>query len=131
MFQQAILHPQYGLKIIIFTNPASRNRYILLRPSEIDLELFLSKLNDECLSILKPLKTEDASFVQRVLHSMDSQWDRKCCSALLALNRSRSELKNISISPDRLEHNTNVIKAVLEEIDHAEIAATDMVTLRL
>ena len=45
MFQQAILHPQYGLKIIIFTNPVSRNRYILLRPSEIDLELFLSELN--------------------------------------------------------------------------------------
>ena len=73
MLQQAILHPQYGLKIITFTNPVSRNTYILLRPSEIDLELFLSELNDECLSILKPLKTEDASFVQRVLHSIDSQ----------------------------------------------------------
>ena len=67
----------------MFTNPVSRNRYVLLRPSEIDLEPFISRLKDECLSILKHLKTEDASFVQRVLHSMDSQWDRKCCSALL------------------------------------------------
>ena len=77
----------------LFLQIQSAETDILLRPSEIDLELFLSKLIDECLSILKPLKTEDASFVQRVLHSMDSQWDRKCCSAFLALNRSRSELK--------------------------------------
>ena len=70
MFQQAILHPQYGLKIIIFTNPVSRNRYILLRPSEIDLELFLRLLTHVQVSVRCLFKDDQFSLLVWLLLSL-------------------------------------------------------------
>ena len=62
---------------------------------------------------------------------MDTEWDRKCSFALLAFNRSRRELEDLTVDPGVVTKNSNYISQVLAETDNAKIAAEDMVKLRL
>ena len=98
-FQKSLLHPKYGLRVIVFTSNDNR-RYIILSPNDIDLEPFLMTLTDD--NKLKQSHTtehENATFVRKVINSMDTEWDRKCSFALLALNRSRRELEDLTVDP--------------------------------
>ena len=57
---------------------------------------------------------------------MDTEWDRKCSFALIALNRSRRELEDLTVDPGVVTRNSNYISQVLTEIDNAKIAAEDL-----
>ena len=130
-FQKSLLHPKYGLRVIVFTSNNNR-RYIILSPNDIDLELFLMTLIDD--NKLKQSDTsehENATFVRKVINSMDTEWDRKCQFALLALNRSRRELEDLTVDPGVVTRNSDCISQILTEIDNAKIEAEDMINMRL
>ena len=130
-FQKSLLHPKYGLRVIVFTSNDNR-RCIILSPNDIDLEPFLMTLiDDNRLKQSDTTEHENATFVRKVINSMNTEWDRKCSFALLALNRSRRELEDLTVDPGVVTRNSNYISQVLTEIDNAKIAAEDMVKLRL
>ena len=74
---------------------------------------------------------QNASFVRKLINSMDTEWDRKYSFALMALNRSRRELENLTVDPGVIKRNAEYISQVLTDIDNTKLAAEDMIMLRL
>ena len=91
----------------------------------------MTLIDDNKLKQSDTTEHENATFVRKVINSMDTERDRKCSFALLALNRSRRELEDLTVDPGVVTRNSNYISQVLTEIDNAKIAAEDMVKLRL
>ena len=94
-FRDALLHPDYGLRVSIFTNPVDDSIEIILRPNSIDIEPFLIGLTKK----LSRPQEESVQLVHGIVHSMDTVWDRKCASALVGMSRSWNELAALSIDP--------------------------------
>ena len=131
-FQKILLHPKFGLKVVIFTGVKDK-RYIILSPEDVDIEPFLLSLTQN-ISLLKSdtnSSRENAVFVRRILSSLETEWDQKCACALLALNRSRSQLEDLTVDPATVTKNSDHVAKVLDEIDNARIASNDIVRLRL
>ena len=67
-FQKSLLHPKYGLRVIVFTSNDNR-RYIILSPNDIDLEPFLMTLvDDNKLKQSDTTEHENATFVRKVIN---------------------------------------------------------------
>ena len=131
-FQKILLHPKFGLKVVIFTGVKDK-RYILLSPEDGDIEPFLLLLTQD-ISLLKSdtnCSRENVVFVRGILNSLETEWDQKCACALLALNCSRTQLEDLTVDPATVTKNSDHMAKVLDEIDNARIASNDIVRLRL
>ena len=127
-FRDALLHPEYGLRVSIFTNPVGGSSEIILRPNSIDIEPFLIGLTERLSS--KP-QEEDIQLVHGILNSFDTEWDRKCATALLGMSRSWNDLIALGIDPRPVSESAEQIKSVLSELENTKTAASDMINLRL
>ena len=94
-----------------FSNPVSDSTDIILRPNSIDLEPFLMTL------VNAPSETRecDYQFVRGILESMDTEWDRKCATALLGMSRSWSEMTALGIDPRLTVRATKQAATVINE----------------
>ena len=120
------------MKVVIFTGVKDK-RYIILSPEDVDIEPFLLSLTQD-ISLLKSdtnSSRENAVFVRRILNSLETEWDQKCACALLELNRSRSQLEDLTVDPATVTKNSDHVAKVLDEIDNARIDSNDIVRLRL
>ena len=97
-FTNALLNEKWGLCIYLIFVEQMNKRYIVLRPDNCNLEVFLHM-------VCSPIKAESASWtdadkVRGIIQTMDTEWDRKVLRVLLAANRSRREISNLGIDPD-------------------------------
>ena len=120
------------MKVVIFTGVKDK-RYIILFPEDVDIEPFLLSLTQD-ISLLKSdtnSSRENAVFVRRILNLLETEWDQKCACALLALNRSRTQLEDLTVDPATVTKISDHVAKVLDEIDNARIASNDILRLRL
>ena len=105
----------------------------MLRPDEFDLELFLEKFcdTDEATNSDKDQLVIYNEFVEKILLNMDTEWDKNIVRVLLSLKRSRAELDEFGIESDHIVSKRQDIQMVLEERSRAEVAAKDILKLRL
>ena len=131
-FKELLCHPRYGLCIYITENHCNK-KFIVLRPDEFDLELFLEKFcdTDEATNSDQDQLVIDNEFVEKILLNMDTEWDKNIVRVLLSLNRSRAQLDELGIESDHIVSKHQDRQIVLEERSRAEVAAKDILKLRL
>ena len=101
-FTYALLHQDWGLCVYIVYFKRLNKRFIILRPDDCSLEVFLDMICSSG-SIVSPERVElDAEKVQSILQTVDTEWDRKVSRVLLSANRSRSEINQLGIDPDNI-----------------------------
>ena len=84
-FKKILLHPNFGLKVVIFTG-VKYKRYILLSPEDVDIEPFLLSLTQD-ISLLKSdtnSSRENAVFVRGILNSLETEWEQNCACMCFA-----------------------------------------------
>ena len=73
-------------------------RMIVLRPDGVDMELFLDNVCQKCEDDSMTCRIDlDMEFVQSLLASMDSEWDKVVARVLIGLDRSRKQLDALGI----------------------------------
>ena len=75
--------------------------------------------------------TLDFASLQRLLWSMDSEYDRKVTKGLLSALLPRQKLYHLGMKPDRVVANLQTIINTSQEAENAVSAAEDMVVCRL
>ena len=122
-FRDALLHPDYGLRVSIFTNPVDGCSEIILRSNSINIEPFLIGLTNK----LSRPQEDNVQLVHRIIHSVDTEWDRKRASALLGMSRSWNELAELGINPRAVLQSAEQMKTVICELENTKVAAADMI----
>ena len=127
-FRELLFHPSFGLCVYIVSHNL-RDQYIVLRPDDIDFELFF----EEIASLEYESQTNrfeiDKDFVTDLLSSVDTEWDSKVIRVLLGCNRTLKQLQSIGISCD--DTKTLEVLEVIKEKKWVDMAAYDMIQLRL
>ncbi len=110
-FQYALLHEQWGLCVYIITHEESKTRFVVLRPDEIYLELFLDTICSKSDLHFTSRITLDKYLIESLLATLDSEWDRMVSRVLLGVDRSRRQLESLGL--DSREITRNVEKVCL------------------
>ena len=125
-FKYLVFHPKFGLSVYIV-----KEEYLLLRPKDIGLELFLEEFIQN-----KERETEQSvrldltnDLVQEILCTVDSEWDKKIIRVLLGATRSRAELEKLGIKSDNIAKDQEYVKETLKEHLRAKTAAEDIIKL--
>ena len=133
-FRDKLLNDQHGLPVLIFTIPSHGQRLVLLSGNGLDIAQFLHYVENPHVSA----EQDDSSkhfhlckeSINKVLQSMDTEYDRECARALSA-NRSQTDLCELRIKPDTAVKAVEHVNYVIGEYENAQLAATDMLNLRL
>ena len=129
-FRELLCHPSFGLCVYIVSHNL-RSQYIVLRPDEVDFELFF----EEIASLEYESQTNkfeiDKDFVADLLSSVDTEWDRKVIKVLSGCNRTLKQLQSIGISCDDINTKTLEVLEVIKEKKRIDMAPYDMIQLRL
>ena len=125
-FKYLVCHPKFGLSVYIV-----KEEYLLLRPKDIDLELFLeefiqNKETDTEQSVRLDLTND---LVQEIFCTVDSEWDKKIIRVLIGATRSRAELEKLGIKSDNIAKDQDYVIEMLEERLRAKTAAENIVRL--
>ena len=125
-------HPNFGLSVYMVNN-----EYLLLRPSDCDLELFL----EEFVQLIRNDNTDDQNsrlrldltnnFMEELFSTVDSEWDKKIIRVLIGSTRSRVEIEKLGLKSDGIARETEYVQEVIKERLNTKYAAEDMVKLRL
>ena len=126
-FKEMLCHPKYGLCVYILMD-----KYVVLKADDTDMELFFGDLI-QFLKHKDPIQRLDINnkFVEEMMETVDTEWDRKLLYALLGASRSRKELDDLGIDSDNICKLTNSVVSIIQERINAKLAAEDMVSLRL
>ena len=130
-----LLHPEHGLRCLIYTH-VSGQRYIILDNDEIDIAGFLMaliKAEDQAEREMKLLVSGKLTYeiVNNAVNSMDTEYDRNVLKAILSRLLDNKALYNVGIRPDLAQKKLTHFKEVWTELGHAQIAAKDMLKLRI
>lgn len=106
----ALLHEKWGLCVYVVQHEDSSKRFLVLRPDEFDMEIFLDTICSKTKSQFAPRIALDSIFIHNLLATLDSEWDRVVARVLLGLDRSRQQLEAIGI--DSRESSRNVEKVL-------------------
>lgn len=89
-------------------------------------------LNELILDQNVPSSTErlklTADVLERVLSSMDTEYDRNALKGILFTFLSRSEIYSLGVKPDRA---VKFLSKASQEVENAQLAAEDMILLRI
>ena len=107
-----------------------KNRFIVIKSSESDLELFFNELLSSHPEPVERFQIDNL-LVEELLKCVDTEWDKKVIRVLLSVNRSRSEIDQLGMDSDNVLQNTEEVNTIIKERLNAKIAAEDMVKLRL
>lgn len=109
-FLYALLHAQWGLCVYIITRQETKERIILIRPDNVDMDIFLDFISQEEEYLqFTPRIQLDKWLVESILNTFDSEWDRLVGRVLLGLDRSRKELKHLGINEEDVSKNTEKV----------------------
>ena len=116
-FQYALLNEQWGLCVYIITHEESKTRFVVLRPDEIDLELFLDTICSKSdLPQFTPRITLDNYLIERLLETLDSEWDRIVSRVLLGVDRSRRKLERFGLDSREITRNVQKVCLLLSTL---------------
>ena len=127
-FKELICHRDYGLCVYIIMDS-----FVVLRSDNVDMEHFI----EDFISLLSERDTSedrlslDANLCTDLLNSMDSEWDKNIVRVLIGSSRSRKEIAKLGIDSHNIAILTDKVLSIVNERKNAELAATDMVKLRL
>ncbi|XP_070539440.1 uncharacterized protein [Ptychodera flava] len=131
-FRDSLIHPVHGLCVCVIWTEHLNRRFIVLKPHGTGLVNFLEAfVNNASEQFTDQRQYLNADIVHGIIESMDTEYDRMCVRALLACEKSRSQIYDLGLKP---QDAVNTISKVLEasrETRNAKIAAEDMVNLRL
>ena len=121
-----LCHPKYGPCVYIVMDG-----FILLKSDEVNMSRFFDKLVSYILSEEKQARQElDRSFVNNLLASADSEWDRTNFRFLLGVSRTKRELEELGIGSDIGKYTREVVRG-LEQISDVKNKAKDEVKASL
>ena len=117
VFKELLCHPKHGLSVYV------SSKYILLRSSDVDLELFIEDIvsSNDNSEVEESRIIISRDFLQDMLNSMDSAWDKKVLKVALGGTRSRNQLQELGIG-SRIQQYT---QSVLETIQEKKTAEND------
>lgn len=109
-FLYALLHAQWGLCVYIITLEETKEKLIIVRPDNHDMDIFLEFVSQEKEYLqFTPRIQLDKWLVEGILNTFDSEWDRLVGRVLLGINRSRKELKHLGIDEEDAAKNTEKV----------------------
>eukprot|EP00794_Sanderia_malayensis_P009595 gene9595-10582_t len=125
-FKELLCHEKYGLGIYII------NGFIVIRPNNFDLHFFacamMSKMqSDQIANKENERLILDKSLVQKLINSMDTEWDKKIARVTFGACRSRSEIDKLGISSHDIKKLTDHVMDVIQAKDDTKMAATNKV----
>ena len=132
-FEDNLLHPQYGLRVYVVNLPFTKERFIVLKPNDVD---FAPIFNCFARSFLQGDVTKSripghCDVIQGIISTVDTEWDRKVSRVLLCANRTRSEIEMLGINS---QHVVSAIKKVLDtetKWEDTKLTSKDIVKKRL
>ena len=108
------------------------NKFVVLRPDDIDLTEIFHILITSSVSKAESEKQLTSDILRIILHTIDTEWDMKVAKTLLTYKRYYSELANLGrINTDSIKRDNQKVLYVAGEWQNAMIAAEDIITLRL
>ena len=111
----ALLNKQWGLCVYIVTDKDRDERFIVIRPDEVDMELFLDEICQKSEDNSPSRVYLDKTFVKSLLASMDSEWDKVVARVLIGIDRSTKQLENLGIDGREISRNVEkVIKKIVK-----------------
>lgn len=124
------------LSVLIFTNPSDGQRLVLLSGNGLDIAQFLHYVENSHISAEQADSSKRFEMckesINTVLQSnMDTEYDREYARALLSANRSRTDICELGMKPDTAVKAVEHVNYVIDEYENAQLAATDMLNLRL
>ncbi|XP_070571361.1 uncharacterized protein [Ptychodera flava] len=133
-FQEALLHPKFGLRILITV--IGGNRFIILRPNSefFDYSQLVEEINNQALvqsSDLKQNKLQDHGFMRSLLGTMSTEWDQMCMKYILSQGQTLPSLYKYGIDEETVRRVATIVPPIVTEINQTQIAAEDLVRLRL
>eukprot|EP00794_Sanderia_malayensis_P002367 gene2368-2728_t len=125
-FKELLCHEKYGLGIYII------NGFIVIRPNNFDLHFFacamMSKMqSDQIANKENERLILDKSLVQKLINSMDTEWDKKIARVTFGACRSRSEIDKLGIRSHDIKKLTDHVMDVIQAKDDTKMAATNKV----
>lgn len=128
-----ILHPQYGLRVYIVNLPFTKENFVLLKPSDVDLPAVFDCLANSFLEgdnkkYWFPVRSD---VIQGILSTMDTEWDRKVSRVLLCAKRTRSEIEKLGIYSQDVLSATKKVLDVATEWKNTKLTSKDLVKKRL
>ena len=132
-FRDHVLHRDHGLCVII--TEVFGKRYILLKNEEVscqDFFLELETLSEEnAMSNLRGQRFPlDSESLNKILNSMDTEYDRLALKAVIFALHSRSQTYELGIKPDRAVKFLSKVLTVADESEKALKTAEDILKLR-
>ena len=125
-FKDLLCRPKYGPCVYIVMDS-----FILLKSDEVNVSRFFDELVRNILSEEKQARQElDRSFLNDLLDSADSEWDRKVFRFLLGASRTKRELEELGIGSNIGKYTREVIQG-LEQISDVKNKAKDEVRASL
>ena len=125
-----LLNDKYGVRCFVVT--IGDSRYLVLDNDEVNIpsiiEQVILKLQ---LSHQKKERNVDHKFIRDSLASLDSEFDKRICKALLVMLLNPEDQKICGINPFIGKRDLSKMKEALEEVESAEVAANDLVKLRI
>ena len=85
----ALLNEQWGLCIYVITLEEINDKWLVLKPDEINMELFLDANCNAQQKQFTPRIGVDWYVVESIFETLDTEWDRVDARVLLGLNQSR------------------------------------------
>ena len=132
-FRDEILSAETGLGALIYSYQAER-RFIVLNNEKLDICELLKVIHEEeeredvlPEEIDSVLTAQDLS---SALESMETEYDRWIAKLLVCTGKSRSEIYDLGLKPDRVVKLLREVKARIAASENTTIAAKDMVELR-
>lgn len=132
-FRDEILGAETGLGVLIYSYQSER-RFIILNNEKLDVCELLKVIHEEDewedvvpQEIDSVLTAQDLS---SALESMETEYDRSIAKLLVCTGKSRSEIYDLGLKPDRVVKLLRDVKERIAAYENTTIAANDMVELR-
>lgn len=135
-FLNDLLHDKIGLSVHIVQFETYMNekiRMVIPKHAFLDVGMLTEYLQEKRLTAQSSehLRIHTAVTLQQVLPTMDTEYDRAVAKVLVAANMSEAECSSIGLSHDRLKKSITHVKRVVEESNHASLAADDIFAIKM
>ena len=134
-FRDEILSAETGLGVLIYSYQSER-RFIILNNEKLDVcELLkvIHELKEDEWEDVVPQEIDSvltAQDLSSALESMQTEYDRSIAKLLVCTGKSRSEIYDLALKPDRVVKLLREVKERIAASENTTIAANDMVELR-
>ena len=132
-FEDNLLHPQYGLRVYVVNLPFTKERFIVLKPNDVDLAPIFNCFARSFLQgdVTKSRIPVRCDVIQGIILTVDTEWDRKVARVLLCANRTRSEIEMLGINSQHVVSATKKVLDTATKWEDTKLTSKDIVKKRL